>query len=269
MLGKFIYFFFLVSIPRHYCFAESQNIAVPLRDLEQVSVRVPSVRFFATGEGPKKGTFTVETLRGGPLCQIDATSIDGKLDIQEKLKDETQSTKSNKDADCLYEIHLTLPDAVEMNIESNKFAQLELENWDDSIKVKVSKGVVAFSHIGELAVDCKQCDLSGEYLEGALKYSIEAGSVGVSQLSSSVDGNSKGDVVLSWRRVRPDAKVHVLTKAGDVLLSFPPAARLSLDLKAPKGDVFTKANSYSSGVPIVATAEAGTIRLAVPGQKAQ
>ena len=260
-----------------------------LRAVQQVQLVLPSAVIALKGEGgPREGRLEVRKSRGGDDCKAAAALRDGVLYIGEErevnrvvplaalpvavaesnagdgitasLPHQLEARTGNN---CVYQVQLELHHAAELRIVVPGEAQVELERWPEAVTVRLGTGYVAFGEVGDFDLECRGCDFGGEGLNGTLRYRIGVGTVGIRQLTDSVDGMSKGDVMLLWRKLGSASKVAVTSSAGDVAVGLPVGRGLTLSLKAPRGEVYSKrvSTTVAGGVPVDITAEAGTIRV--------
>lgn len=258
-----------------------------LRIVEQVQLSLPGAVIRLDGEGRGRGRLAIARVRGPETCKAVALAYHGILYIAEEsalrrifpvslfegaVPDEDAAgtalpelpreiPRSKDSGECSYSVDLETPEATDASLQVFDGTDIEIENWEEPLHVRAGTGTVAFSKIGDLDLECESCDLSGEGIGGSLRYQIGVGTVGVTQLSGAVDGVSKGDVKLNWRRVKAHTEIRIVSEAGDVTLNIPKSHSLALSLAAPRGDVYTKGSSYSRGIPVHVEAKAGTIRM--------
>ena len=274
------------------------NWTTGMRHVEQVQIALPAAVLSIRSGGPRDGKLNVNQLRGGGDCKAMAAVRDGVLYIGEETevnrvvpppvaiagaqltegaaaavaltpsanaKDGVTASlpprlETRTGGGCVYEVVLDLQRAAELNITVPGEAQVEIERWADAVTARLGTGFVAFGEVGDFDLECRNCDFGGEGLNGALRYRIGIGTVGITRLTDSVDGVSRGDVVLLWRKMDAHSKVAVTSSAGDVAVGLP-SSRIALSLHAPKGEIYSKRLTLAGGVPVNITAEAGTIRV--------
>ncbi|MEW6056073.1 MAG: hypothetical protein AB1540_05610 [Bdellovibrionota bacterium] len=235
-----------------------------------LQVEHADVRLVA-GQPVRKGKLNVALLRGRPECNVRVSETDGVLDVVEapgeartvqQISGVGKSGRSSvPDAKCHFEIEMELSESAELSVDLKR-GSIFLEQWPRSAHLKLGWGEVAVGNAGALVVECGRCTLTGEEIDGPVRFQLESGNVGLAGLSSSVEGQTLGDAVLKWKKVRPKAEVKVVSRAGDAILFFPSGVPLSLELQAPRGDVSSKVGKENhQGVPVSVTAQAGNVRV--------
>jgi hypothetical protein len=248
-----------------------------LNGFQKVHVRLSSAETWFTGNALKKqGKLKVTLLRGSASeCHVRVQEKEGGLFIEEVALSPQALVSARKFSGvgkhsgrstvpsgfkCHYALELSLHEAGDLDLELKRGGVL-VEQWNKPVTVKLDWGDVDVGEVGPLKVACGRCTLAGEGVEGSLQYRIENGNVGLAALSGTVDGSTAGDTVLKWRKMRADTKVKLVSHAGDVILSFPSAIPLSMELSAPRGEVYSLSDVGGGGIPVSVMAELGNVRL--------
>jgi hypothetical protein len=221
------------------------------------------------------GKIEVKLLKGDDHCKFQIKDQEPDFEIIDQamlLKPSTFSKisgifKSAKSkvpnvATCEYGVDIKMYETfpVEFNL---KKATLFVENWDKPLTVDMSWGSIDLVSVSAINVKCGDCDLTGEKIKGHVQFNLDNGNVGLSGLTSNVEGITYGDTVLKWERLAQDSEVKLVSRAGDVILQFPKGVHLALDLKVPKGEIYSKNEEAAEkkGIPVSITAEAGNVKL--------
>ena len=259
-----------------------------LRVVEQVQLSLPNATIRLDGHVAGKGSLVISRVKGPQSCKASAVMHQGILYVAEEsalheiFPESVFETKETDDdaasialpeiareipkprgesSDCAYRVEYESPEPSDARLEVDGATDIEVSHWAEPLQVVAGTGTVAFAKIGELDLRCRSCDLSGEDADGSLHYQIGVGTVGMTQLSGTVDGVSKGDVKLNWRKVKVQTQIRIVSEAGDVTLNIPRSHSLALSLSAPRGDVHIKGSGSSQGIPVHVEAKAGTIRM--------
>lgn len=244
-----------------------------LKDVDRIFIRVPRADItLGTGTSAKRGHLKVSLVAGSKDCKVRLRRTEDLIEILEPLDASNKSGSSSfsavnkikstlpNAARCHYAVSVALHEAAEAQIELVR-GSLLAEGWDEPLRVKMDWGDVDVGSVGALSLVCGRCDLTGENIGGPLFYKIDSGNVGLMGLEDSVEGETLGDTVLKWRRIRSRSSVKISSRAGDVILSFPGAVPLAIDLKAPRGEVKTKCENESGGIPVSVSAGLGNVQV--------
>lgn len=237
-----------------------------LKAVKELRVHLPSFRARFSGlpakQAQKQGSLLqAGVLQGGVGCLLRSQSVSlpsggASIDLEPQTNE-----KSVTPQECIFEIQANLDENVDLQIFADRDAYVEIENWRGDVQYKTTRGIIGFSRLQILDVECVACDISGESLEGPLYFQIQQGTVGILGMRDSVTGSSGGDVSLQWENIKKESIVNLSSKAGDIRLDFPRQAQLTMDLKAPRAEIFSVAPSSEGGVIINATAQAGSVRV--------
>lgn len=258
----------------------SEDILINSSDLdvfEKLSINLAFADVRLTGDyAGRKGTVRVQRIKGDASCKVYLDRNAQSLELSENPPSRSSETAISvsavkkllarvssmpPEARCRYSVEVGLKTAAELSIELKRGA-IAIEHWDKPAYVRVDWGDIDVGSVDALDVKCGRCTLAGEGIAGALRFALDSGNVGLSGLSGAVEGQTYGDTILKWRRVKPNAAVKLVSKAGDVILTFPKGVPLDMELKAPRGDVFTpKDKVQRHGIPVSVTAEVGNVRL--------
>ena len=211
---------------------------------------------------PKKtaGLITVKLLKGPSNCKIKLVTTETRLTLVDFMPEEVK---------CRFQIEISTAKPAELMINIER-GVASISNWKESITVESKNADVDIAEVGPTAVKCERCTFSGSGVYGRLKYEIDNGNVGVEGLTATVDGRTLGDVVLKWNKVLPGSFIKVLSHYGDVFLTIPQKTLLALDLKVPKGEVYSNKKSSElvlnsaelhGGMPVSVVAETGNVRI--------
>lgn len=251
-----------------------------LKKFEKVAIDLPFADVMVTSSKTlRKGSLRVQLLKGdASSCRVYVNDAEEVLQITDKPPAATSHasisamhklfalrTPMPTALKCRFGVELSLRESAPLSVVITRGA-IAIENWSAPSTLSLEWGDIDVGAVGGLSVKCGRCTLAGEDVAGPLKFAVESGNVGLSGLAGSVEGQTLGDTILKWRRVKSDASVKLVSQAGDVILTFPGGAPLDLDLKAPRGDVFTpKHRSGGRGIPVSVLAEAGNVRLYTAG----
>ncbi|MBI2605196.1 MAG: hypothetical protein HYW49_03850 [Deltaproteobacteria bacterium] len=216
-------------------------------------------------------SITVKLAKGKPTCKTKLAVSPTRLTLVEaSATDMGESAGGNgKPGACHYEVKIATPDAGELEVDIRR-GSLAVSNWPEPIRVRLRWGEIEFEAIGPLSVDCVECSIDGSGIAGKLRYSVGKGNIGVEGLTGSVDGFTHGDTVLRWKKMNPGSQVSVTSLVGDVILEIPKTVPLALDLRVPKGEIYSRlkpsevvvnSQELRRGIPLTVVAESGNLRL--------
>ncbi len=235
-----------------------------MKGIKELRVHLPSFRARFSGissrVAQRQGSLLqAGVLQGGAGCLLRAQSM--ALPSGGSAIDMDPQTSEKSSHDCIFEIQGTLDESIHLDLFAERDGYVEIEGWQGDVEYKSSRGILGFSHLRTLNVDCGACDVSGEFLEGPFYFQVQNGSVGVVNLRDSVTGNSGGDIALHWEVLKKESMVNLSNRSGDIRLDFPKQAHLTMDLKAPRAEIFSTAASAENGSTVNATANAGSVRV--------
>lgn len=254
-----------------------------LKEFEKVSINFEYADVtVAANAAARRGTLRVQLLKGGSDCKAHVSDTDKVLVIGDKPPAATATAALSAAAKtasrlvvrstipnsikCRYAVELGLRQSAPLFVELTR-GSVALENWASQSQLQLEWGDVDVGSIGALDVKCGRCTLAGEGVSGSLRFLMDNGNVGLSGLSGSVDGQTLGDTILKWRRIKPDATVKISSRAGDVVLTFPRGVPLDMQLKAPRGEVSTASHRMATrGIPVTVRADLGNVRLYSAGR---
>ncbi|MBI3555508.1 MAG: hypothetical protein HY074_04515 [Deltaproteobacteria bacterium] len=241
-----------------------------LKVLSKIGIHLANAEItLSSGAGIRKGHLKIEKISGDADCKVRVQDSEKGIEISEPLlrhsPDGHSAVVKVKSAlpvvsKCRFSIEIGLKKAADTNIELVR-GTLSVEGWDEPLRVKMEWGEIDVGTVGELSVVCGRCSLTGEGVEGPLHYTLETGNVGLTGLAGSVEGQTLGDTVLKWRKLRADSNVKLSSRAGDVILFFPETVPLAIDLKAPHGEVNSRFQTGAHGVPVSVSAELGNVKV--------
>lgn len=221
----------------------------------------------ASGMNYRKGRLKIERLSGESNCKVRVQESDNGLELSEPgdSHDSLSAVAKVKSAiplaaKCRFSIAVELKEAAEIHVELVR-GTLRAETWDEPIHAKIEWGEIDVGTVGELSVVCGRCTLTGDGVDGQIHYNLETGNVGLTGLTGSVEGQTLGDTVLRWRKLPVDSNIKLTSHAGDVILFFPESVPLAIDLKAPHGEVNSRFQTGSHGVPVTVSAELGNVKV--------
>lgn len=219
-----------------------------------------SIRLDTTGSKKKPGLISVKVTKGGAECQARLAISPTRVTLVEHI---TQKVK------CRFDVTITGIAAASTDINLGK-GTIQAMNWNQPLNAVIDSGDFDFENLGLIQLQCNRCNLSGSGASGGVRYTIGNGNIGIENLEGSVEGSSNGDHVLKWRKLLPGSKVLVNASAGDVIVAFPKNAHLSLELKVPRGEVYSQLSSNETvlnaqelrqGTPVSISAATGNVRI--------
>ncbi len=241
-----------------------------VKAFSKISIHLAYAEISLSGAGSRKGRLKIEKLSGEADCRLRIQESDKGLEISEPLlarrgAEGLSAVGKVKSAlpvvsKCRFSIAIELKKAVETSIELVR-GTLSADSWDEPLRIKLDWGEIDVATVGALSVACGRCSLTGEGVAGPLHYNLETGNVGMAGLAGSVEGQTLGDTILKWRKLRSDSNIKVTSRAGDVILFFPESVPLAIDLKAPRGDVNSRFQTGAHGIPVSVSAELGNVKV--------
>ena len=252
------------------------------KDLDEVSKLVVNLKDaqveISQETNYKKGTVRVSLLKGDKAVCIPQL-IKEKAEIilkenakggqnvaEKKMSDKVSGIFKSKTPKlekslCSYKVQGVFPKALEISAELKR-GSFFISSWNKPISLKVEFGDIDLEKVSKTNIECVECNLSGEEVDGELSYKIDSGNVGFEGLTDSVVGETLGDSVLHWKKFPTKGSVTVLSKMGNIHLKVPRGLSLNADLKAPRGDIYVDEGlNTSSGIAFAATAEGGSVRV--------
>ncbi|MBI3543208.1 MAG: hypothetical protein HY075_08050 [Deltaproteobacteria bacterium] len=242
-----------------------------LKAIKKLSIRLSHAEVQLSGAGESRKTrFKIDQAPAGTDCRVRVRidSTNGALEIAEAtpvpghaMSAVSKGKSSVPSASrCRFVLQLETREPMPAVVEVTRGSILA-ESWPQSLTLKLDWGDVDVGAVGPLDVTCGHCMFSGEGIAGPLHYNLESGNVGLAGLGGSVVGQTLGDTVLKWQRLRADSNVKLVSHAGDVILFFPESSPLAIDLHAPRGDVNSRFETGGRGVPVSVTAELGNVQV--------
>ncbi len=211
----------------------------------------------------KKNKIKTSLVKGSKEdCKIAIIKTLNQIVIQEPLQKERKKDESffPKNFQCEFKIEISFINAAELELDINK-SNITIENWEKPIFLKAAWGEMDFSQVQDLTLDCGNCTLTGENISGDLKYTLKTGNVGVEGLTGTVQGETSGDTILKWKKLKPNSNVKIISRVGDVVLTFPKKIALFMDLKVKNGEIYSKLNSDEDGIPVTVVLQAGNLKI--------
>lgn len=241
-----------------------------LQALSRVEVKLPFADVQLVGNSAaRRSHLKIKRIAGSEACRVRVVVENNQLRISEGASAVKPSGLSGvgkgKSAlppvpACKFAVELASKETPESAVELVR-GSVQAEQWKQALSIRVDWGDIDVGSVGPLKVTCGRCTLTGEEIAGPLNYELQSGNVGLAGLVGSVEGATLGDTVLKWRKLAAGSKVKLLSRAGDVILTFPGATPLAIDLKAPRGEVHTKVGHGESGVPVDVVAELGNVQV--------
>lgn len=247
-----------------------------LTEYDKIQIDLDSAEVVVHGKFPhRKGSLSVSLVKENPKCKIHVSESEELLRISDSDDPNTSSSKFSEmlstvatkgggipsHSPCVFSIDLEMPEASNLAIDLRR-GSVALEQWDEPTVLRMGWGDIDVGRVADLSVECVRCNLTGEGVSGPLQFKMDRGNVGLAGLETTVTGQTLGDTVLKWRRIKSDAGVNLVSRAGDVILSFPKGVPLALELKAPRGEVYSKDMTMGlRGIPVSVSAEIGNVRL--------
>ncbi len=203
----------------------------PLEVQNRINIKLSNAQIKLISTDKKKDNLLeIKLVKGNPNnCKIKVMHSDQLLFLAENF---------NADEKCKFFVEIKLYETVPVDLTLG-IGSIWASEWDDTINVKLQNGDVDFENIGSLNIKCKECTVAGSGVSGDLSYEIGNGNVGVEGLSQKVIGSTLGDTVLKWNMVNKSSQSSIISRGGDIILSFPKSGSMRFELNVPIGDVYS------------------------------